>query len=249
MALSPRERLIRILTRKRGVARNVNGVAVRVASPSRALFTPDYDRPLAEFLRSRVSPGDEVWNVGANVGIWVLQMATWVGPEGRVVAFEPNHDTAAALRENVRLNRFESRVEIVEAAVGEHAGEVDFFAAGTDGMSRAGQPNPLLAATTRRRVPVVTLDAFARTRGRLPSWILMDVEGWEIAALRGARQVLAHAQVAVEMHPSAWEWSGHTRHDFERLLADYGLQAVGLTSQGDVFADYGHAHLAPALSQ
>ena len=75
----------------------------------------------------------------------------------------------------------------------------------------------------------------------------MDVEGWEIAALRGARQVLTHAQVAVEMHPSAWEWSGHTRHDFERLLTDYGLRAVGLNSQADVFEDYGHAHLARAV--
>jgi len=35
-------------------------------------------------------------------------------------------------------------------------------------------------------VPVVTLDAFAASRSRFPSWILMDVEGWEIAALRGA---------------------------------------------------------------
>ena len=50
------------------------------------------------------------------------------------------------------------------------------------------------------------------------------------------------------MHPSAWSWSGHGRQDFERLLADYGLQAVGLTSQADVFEDYGHAHLAAPLT-
>ena len=246
MALSLRERLIRTLTWTRGVERRVNGVPLRVASPSRALFTPDYDRPLADFLHSRIRPGDEVWNVGANVGIWVLQMAAWVGPHGRVVAFEPNHDTAEILRENVRLNGFQSRVEIVESAIGEQAGEVDFYGAGTDGMSRAGQPNPLLPHATRRRVPVVTLDAFAASRNRFPSWILMDVEGWEIAALRGARQVLTQAQVAVEMHPSAWEWSGHSRNDFERLLADCSLRAVGLTGQTDVYGDYGHAHLAPA---
>ena len=248
MGLSAREQIVRVLTRSRGVERHVNGVRLRVASPTRALFTDDYDRPLAEFLRSRVQPGAEVWNVGANVGIWVLQMAAWVGPAGRVVAFEPNAETAETLRENVRLNGFESRVELVQTAIGEHVGEVDFYAAGTDGMSRAGQPNPLLPEARARRVPVTTLDVFARTRSQLPSWILMDVEGWEIAALRGARRVLEHAQVAVEMHPSAWSWSGHDRHDFENLLGDYGLHAVGLSSQGDVFEDYGHAHLARAVS-
>lgn len=244
MRLSSREHVIRALTRRRGVERRVNGTPFRVASPARALFTEDYDRPLADFLKSRIQPGDDVWNVGANVGIWVLQIATWVGQGGRVVAFEPNAETAATLRENVRLNGFESRVEVVECVVGEQVGEVDFFAEGTDGMSRAGQPNPLLQHTTARRVPVTTLDAFASARRQWPSWILMDVEGWEIAALRGARQVLQHAQVALELHPSAWSWSGHNRQDLERVLEENGLQAVGLSGQADVLGDYGHAHLA-----
>ena len=247
MRLSSREHVIRALTRRRGVERRVNGIPFRVASPERALFTEDYDRPLADFLKSRIRPGDDVWNVGANVGIWVLQIATWVGDGGRVVAFEPNADTAATLRENVRLNGFESRVEVVECVVGEQIGEVDFFAAGTDGMSRAGQPNPLLQDATARRVPVTTLDAFASARRRWPSWILMDVEGWEIAALRGAPNVLEHAKVALELHPSAWSWSGHSRQDLERVLDDNRLKAVGLSNQADVLADYGHAYLARRL--
>lgn len=246
MRLSVKEHVVRALTRRRGIERQVNGVRLRVASPTRALFTQDYDRPLAEFLRNRIQPGTEVWNVGANVGIWVLQMADWVGPRGRVVAFEPNAETANALRENVRLNGFESRVEVIQSAVGEHVGEVDFYASGTDGMSRAGQPNPLLPEARAHRVAITTLDAVAASRDRFPSWILMDVEGWEIAALRGARSVLAHAQVALEMHPSAWSWSGHARQDFEHLLDEYGLHAVGLSSQADVLEDYGHAYLAPA---
>lgn len=246
MELSVKEHVVRALTRRRGVERHVNGVRLRVASPTRALFTQDYDRPLAEFLRTRIQPGTEVWNVGANVGIWVLQMAEWVGPHGRAVAFEPNADTANALRENVRLNGFDSRVEVIQSAVGEHVGEVDFYASGTDGMSRAGQPNPLLVDARARRVPVTTLDTVARSRGGFPSWILMDVEGWEIAALRGARRVLEHAQIALEMHPSAWSWSGHRRQDLEHLLGDCGLQAVGLSGQADVFEDYGHAYLTRA---
>jgi FkbM family methyltransferase len=159
------------------------------------------------------------------------------------VAFEPNAATAAMLRENVRLNGLEFRVEIVECAVGDHVGHVDFFGADMDGMSRAGQPNPLLPHASARRVPVTTLDAFAAGRTRMPSWILMDVEGWEIAALHGGREVLRHSRVAVELHPSAWAWSGHSRADLERVLGDYGLRGVGLSGQADVLGDYGHAYL------
>ena len=243
--LSLREILIRAFFRTRGIPRVVNGVSLRVAPAVRALFTPDYDRPLADFLRDRVRVGDEVWNVGANVGIWTLQMASWVGSAGTVVAFEPNPATVAVLRDNVRLNGLEARVEIVQSAVGEHEGQVAFFAAGTDGMSRAGQANPALGETTTLTVAVTTLDRVAAARGTTPSWIVMDIEGWELHALRGARHVLSRSHIVVEMHPSAWPWSGHSRSDFEQLLTELRLRAVPISGQRDALADYGHIHLEP----
>lgn len=240
-----RERILCLLTSGRGVSRTVNGTALRVASRVRATFTPDYDRSLANYLRPRTQVGAEVWNVGANVGVWTLQFAQWVGPSGRVVAFEPNPTTAAFLRENARLNGFESRVEVVETAVGGEVGRVAFHVQGTDGMSRAGQPNPLLTDTTAIEVPVTTIDAQVTLRGRVPAWVLMDVEGWEIAALSGATGLLAHAQaqVVVELHPSAWAWSGHARADLEHVLTNAWLRPVPLTGQQDPLAEYGHVYL------
>lgn len=73
-----REPLLRLVTRPRGMSRSVNGMPVRVASPARAVFAGDYDRPVADYLRSRITPGSEVWNVGANIGVYALQLATWV---------------------------------------------------------------------------------------------------------------------------------------------------------------------------
>ena len=70
--------------------RTVNGLPVRVELGSRRLFAVDYEPPVAAFLQRRVLPGSEVWNVGANVGVYALQLGAWVGPTGRVLAFEPN---------------------------------------------------------------------------------------------------------------------------------------------------------------
>lgn len=234
-----RERVIRAVTYRRGVGRVVNGIPFRVASPVRAVFTSNYDQPVAEFLRRQIQPGSEVWNVGANVGVYVLQLASWVGPTGRVVAFEPNPHAREFLRENLRLNNLAERVEVIEAAVGGENGHVDFFVEGADGMGRAGEPNPLLTHATAVRVPVTTLDTFLERRSKAPAWIMMDIEGWEIAALRGARRLLKETPVAAELHPSAWEWSGHSRADLADFLEEMGLCAVPLAGQLDPLAEHG----------
>ena len=241
-----REAIIRAATGGRGIARVVNGIPLRVDPTSRHVFTPAYDVGATEYLRRHVAPGMEVWNVGANVGVYTLQLAHWVGPSGKVVAFEPNPDARAVLLRNIELNALGSRVEVVAAAVGASSGSVDFFAAGTDGMSRAGRPNPGLQGTSRRSVPLTTLDAAAAARGRLPAVVVMDVEGWEIAALQGAATLLPSVRFVIELHPDAWSWSGHTRADLEAILRRAGLEAVPVSGQPDPLGAHGQVVLARA---
>ena len=238
-----RESAIRIAMSRRGVARVVNGLPLRVDPVGRETFTPIYDAGAAEYVRARLGDGMEAWNVGANVGVYTLQLAHWVGARGRVVAFEPNPEARAVLTRNVALNGLQSRVEIVPSAVGETAGSVDFFASGADGMGRAGQANPTLAATRRIQVPVTTLDEVAAARGRTPVVVVMDIEGWEIGALRGARSLLASTRFVVELHPDAWKWSGHTRADLEVLLDDAGLIAEPVSGQQDPLGEQGQVVL------
>ena len=234
------ELALRVATSGRGVSRTINGLPVRVDSTTRRWLCDDYERPVAAFLRHHIQPGSEVWNVGANVGVYALQLAAWVGPDGHVLAFEPNPLAARRLAENVRLNELEDRIEIVPLAIGETSGEAALFARGTDGMSRLGRPNPLLGGTHGISVPVSTLDEVAGRRQRRPDWVMMDIEGWEIGALKSARQLLGHSRFVIELHPSAWSWSGHARTDLEDLLREHGLQAVPLTGQSDALAEHGH---------
>ena len=41
-------------------------------------------------FRAAVRPGDVVLEAGANVGAYTMLFAQWVGPAGRVFAFEPD---------------------------------------------------------------------------------------------------------------------------------------------------------------
>jgi FkbM family methyltransferase len=241
-----RERAIQALTRGRGVSRVVNGVPMRVDSRARRTFTTDYDAKVADYLRRHVAAGSEVWNVGANVGVFALQLAHWVGPQGRVVAFEPNPAAASMLARNVKLNGLEDRIEIARVAVGRAPGTVEFFVSGTDGMGRAGVPNPLLTGAKPVTVAVTSLDQEAVRRGRMPALVMMDIEGWEIPALQGAETLIAHTTFVVELHPSAWQWSGHDRHQLEAFLNAHRMEAVPLSGQQDALGELGQVVLVRA---
>jgi FkbM family methyltransferase len=231
----------------RGLSRTVNGTTFRVDARSRLGFPEVYDRGVTDFLRSQLRPGDEVWNIGANVGVHVLQLCSIVGPTGTVVAFEPNKKAAALLRRNVNLNGYSNRVTIIEEAIGEQSGRVEFYISGADPMGRPDRPNPLLSRTRAVEVAVTTLDDFFDQRKVVPRCLLIDIEGWEIGALHGGQILLQSSLsamlIVVELHPNAWSWSGHSREQLDTLLAKFGLAATALSGQQDPLAEHGQVWL------
>ena len=237
-----RETVLHLRTRRTGVERTINGSRFQVDSRTRFSFPPVHDPEVVEAYARTLVAGDTCWNIGANVGEHVLQMARIVGPTGRVLAFEPNPEAAALLATNIQLNRYSDRVSIVEIAIGQYLGTTDFYVAGANPMGRAQQPNPLLRRTRRITVPVKTIDSVLEDTQRLPNCVLVDIEGWEIAALLGAPRLLAaepFPMLIIELHPDAWAWSGHSRHDLEALLKRYSLHLAPLSGQHDPLSQYG----------
>ena len=80
------ERALYWSTLGRGIAWPINGVEYRIDPRHRHRLGQDYDPPVARFLAGRIRPGATCVDVGANVGAYVLQLAHWSRPEGRVMA-------------------------------------------------------------------------------------------------------------------------------------------------------------------
>jgi FkbM family methyltransferase len=233
----------------RGIPWNINGVTYRVDPRHRHRLGQSYDAPVAAFLREQVKPGSLCLDVGANVGVYVLQFAHWSGPRGQVVAFEPNSNARAILRRHVLMNRLEHRVRVVSSAVGETDGEAILYAMEAEGMSRLGEPNEALQGSIREiKVSVVTLDAYCKAEELKPDWLFIDIEGFEIAALGGARELLQSLRgelgIIVEMHPNVWASANTTRAGAETLLKELGLRAIPLMGQMDALGEHGLVHLA-----
>jgi len=244
------ERILVVLTRGRGIPWEINGKTYLVDPRYRHQLAHEYDAPVADFLRERIRPGSLCVDVGANVGVYVLQLAHWSHPNGRVIAFEPNPTARAVLKHHVELNSCAESVEIIDAAVGSSSGNATLHASGSDGMSRLGSPNPALAADTHPvTVSMVTLDEYCSIHELAPDWLIIDIEGFEIAALSGARNLINNRGnnlgVVVEMHPDAWENAGTTAEMAERLLQELQRRPVALTGQIDPLRDYGIVYLEP----
>lgn len=238
--------LLDLSTGGQGIVQRINGREEFRIDPHHRMHFPEvYDPPVCDYLREHVRSGDTCLNVGAHMGLYALCLAAWSAPDGRVFAFEPNPATRAVLEKHVALNKVGEHIEVVAKAVSDAPGEASFFATSLEGFSRLGQPNPHTthAGLEAVAVSVTSVDAFCSERSVTPNWITLDIEGYEIAALSGARETIRKGRgrlgLIVEMHPNLWEAAGASRGMLETLLGELTLKPTPLTGQSDPLDEYG----------
>jgi FkbM family methyltransferase len=150
-------------------------------------------------LSAAIRPGDAAADVGANKGSYLPWLSRAAGP-GRVVAFEPQPALAAYLARACRAAGL-ANVAVEAAGVSDRPGRLVLHVPGTGGPSPGASFEPAVAAQSAGRdvtVPVVSLDEYFRAEPRRVAAIKVDVEGHELAVLRGAVEVLEkHAPLVV----------------------------------------------------
>lgn len=150
---------------------------------------------LTAFATAHVTPGAVVWDVGANVGLFSFMAAGLAGPQGRVVAIEPDTWLVANLRRSAGRNRAGSfaAVDVLPAAVGRTVSVSAFHIAAANRAesylagqgSAAGRP-----FRETQLVPTLTLDLLI-DHLPAPDVVKIDVEVAEADVLRGASRLLA----------------------------------------------------------
>jgi FkbM family methyltransferase len=143
------------------------------------------------FVARFLQPGMTVLDLGAHHGLYTLLASKRVGSKGRVISFEPSPRERRALRLHLAMNLCWN-VTTQGLALGNEDAEsvlyvVEDWAAGCNSL----KPPDVPATTSLTRVRVVRLDDWLHRRriGRV-DFIKLDVEGSELAALKGAAQLL-----------------------------------------------------------
>lgn len=230
-----------------GMPWRLNGEPLRIHPAVRHLIPQENERPLFEYLRAGIRPGDLIFDIGAFLGAYALFEARWSGAHGRVVAFEPSPFSFAMLNRHIAMNGLgPDRVDARHAAVGASirrqmlvAFEDEPYRNHLAGQGTSGQVN----------VDVLTVDGVCQQLGRVPDWIRMDVQGSEFDVLSGAREAIRSVRrsirIVVETHPDQWADAGIDAAGAHERFADIGLRARSIAPAEPLFTQGGHVILEP----
>jgi FkbM family methyltransferase len=140
--------------------------------------------------QSRLRPGATVFDLGSHQGVVAMIMAKAVSESGRVVAVEGMKHNCDVASDNLRHNGIEN-VVVHHAVIADRDGSIRFF----DGLNGS-----VASEGVGQMVEAITIDSLAKKYGR-PDVVFVDVEGFELKALEGAKQTLAStADWFVEVH-------------------------------------------------
>jgi len=197
------------------------------------LFSVREDESLKNYIDLQDGRGVYV-DVGANVGLYVLSLATRY-PRCKVLAIEANHATFVALQKNVSLNpTLSGRVECVNIAAMDMDGEITLYER-VQGNGVTATAHSSVFITQYREddtlkpmnVKCATLD---RITASIPQIELLkiDVEGAELAVLEGAHETLKKTKrIVVEIHGDNLDKSLNVVKTFFQNveIVPYGVQS------------------------
>lgn len=190
-----------------------------------------------------VRPGDVCVDVGANIGVYTVVLASLCGASGEVHAFEPVDHVRRKLWRNLYVNGVRN-AHVNPCALGEKLATVGMNQV-KEGEYRAGTSTLTMnenivrmgpAKFERREVAMTTLDAYVVDRAltRL-AFVKVDVEGYEINVLAGAEHTLTTLRPAVLMEHIQKRLQ-HLQIDearFAELFARVRYECFELVRQGD----------------
>jgi FkbM family methyltransferase len=179
--------------------------------------------------------------VGANIGTGAVEAIHRHGYD-HVVAFEPEPENFKLLRMNAILNGVEDRISMRQEAVSDAEGvavlQVSSRNSGAHTLSGAE-----VAAVGTVQVPTVSVDGMAESGEIDPdsvSLLWMDIEGYEVHALMGARSLVERAvPFVMELNPPVLRAAGRADELLPTLSAHYShvidLRDFGKNISRDAF--------------
>jgi FkbM family methyltransferase len=155
-----------------------------------------------DFMYEFVNKDDTVIDIGANIGYYALLESQLI-TDGCIYAIEPIPSNFQILNENIQLNHC-NNIASYQLAIGERNGTAKMYVYDRCNWCSFTKMKNLIAQQ-ELDVETLTLDCFIREyMDRYPTFIRMDVEGFEYHIIRGASDILRkskHLKLNIELHP------------------------------------------------
>lgn len=163
--------------------------ALSYLKPNLAEAFPELFRWAKAFVRE----GDHVWDIGANVGVFAFAAGFMAGRKGSVAAFEPDTFLLDLMRRSLLIANVDCPFYTIPAAVGSHFGltKLNIAEGGRCANFISSSQGSSMALGTRLsyHTLLLCLDDLLDFLPR-PTILKVDVEGAELAVLRGSQKML-----------------------------------------------------------
>lgn len=194
-----------------------------------------YEPVTSEIITRILKPGDTAVDAGAHIGYFALLAAACVGERGRVLAFEPEAENARRFKRNAARNGFET-ITLFETGLSDHIGRAQLsINADNDGGhalwdvgKHFANPDSRVRPQSRE-IDLTTLDTVLK--GSVPKLIKIDVEGAELATIRGGAESIGTAKtpfVIAEINILALDFMDTSEAEVRHVMTEAGYTAFGL---------------------
>jgi FkbM family methyltransferase len=187
--------------------------------------------PEFRVIRYLVKPGDSVIDIGANIGIYTKILSEQVGPDGHVYSIEPFPSTFEILCYNVRKLRLDN-VEPINVAVSDSQ-ELVSMALPYDPSGAETHYRAFIITNRKKKdkieatkVKAISIDSGFLSVSEAISFIKCDVEGHELACIKGAAKFMAqsHAAWLIEVSGEPDDTDSAARNVF-KIFHDHSYSA------------------------
>lgn len=224
------------------------------------LLTGRHESETASQLKQLIKPGMTVLDIGAHVGYYARMASDIVGESGRVIAFEPNPHNHAMLKENVGQRK---NVTLMQLALAEEEGTAelyDYLMMSASGSLHYDETlRDVQLSTTERDVDFAPrlddeFEAKTYTVRTAPvdglmaeigvtqvDVVKMDIEGAEMGALRGMKEIIANSPdlaLVMEYNPLGLKAFDNIPHESLQEVLDMGFSSLFVIETDGTLTDY-----------
>jgi FkbM family methyltransferase len=181
-------------------------------------FSSDYEPAVSRILGTLIQSANAYADVGGNVGFFSVLPAL-MNPHCKIFYFEMDRTIRPLLIRNMALNELKAdRITIVNAAVGDRDGEIEYLPHPYSFLAKFGNEN-IDVYDLKYHAPQIDLDSYFLKAGVDPDLLKIDIDGAEMSALRGMSRLLTGKKpdLLLEVHPAylpQFGSSGSEVHDF-----------------------------------
>lgn len=191
-----------------------------------------YEPEQTNYIKNLLQEGDQVIDIGGNIGYYALIMAKKVGAKGKVFCFEPDKTNFSILTENIRQNKYENIITSYNDAVSNEKGVLKLF------ISETNRGDHRIYSSDQDRnfieINAVKLDDLIELKEAKIKFIKIDIQGSEMIALEGMKElILKNKPVLIsEFWPKGINMSGKNPDEYIQFFLSNGYAMSLLTEKG-----------------